>query len=104
IQFGNAGCQSVQEAPVMRNEQYAAVESKQQVFQPFNGFQIKMVGRFVKEQDFRFRDQCARQRYTFTPAAREVGNDLIGIEMQTTQYRFYSALRLPALPAVQFVL
>ncbi|MCY1243414.1 hypothetical protein D9M72_564280 [compost metagenome] len=61
----------LQEAPVVRDQHQRRTAAGKLIFQPFDRRQVEVVGRFVKQQDVRFRRHDARQCRTARLTARK---------------------------------
>ena len=95
VQFHDAGGHPVQEAAVMGDGDDAALERDQQVFQPFDGVQVQMVGGLVQQQHVRLRHQGLCQRHALAGTARQRAYDSRGIQMQALQGLFHPLLPVP---------
>ena len=61
---------TVQQTTVVADDDHRMRVFRQVVFQPQRAFKIKVVGRFVQQQQIRLREQNARQRHAHPPPAR----------------------------------
>ena len=61
----------------MGNDHHGAVARIEHVFQPANGIDIQVVGRFVEQQDIRIREQRLCQQHTQLPARRDIAHRAI---------------------------
>ena len=64
----------VEEIPVVGNQQQGAGVVLEKVFQPQDGVEIQVVGRFIEQQQVRWTHQGLRQVKAHPPATGEVGN------------------------------
>ncbi len=63
---------AVQKPPVVADDDDRMGVFLQIAFKPERAFEVKIVGRLVKQQIVRLRKQHARQRHAHPPAAREI--------------------------------
>ena len=91
------GTNHVQEVTVVRNDNHGAFTRIQCLFQPTNGIDIQVVGRFVEQQNIRIREQCLRQQHTQFPAWRHFTHQTVVLfyrntytQQQLTSTRFSS--------------
>ena len=63
IQIGHVGTHTVQEMAIMRNNDHRASARVENVFQPADGIDVEVVGRFVQQQDVRVGKQRLRQQH-----------------------------------------
>ena len=68
VQVSHVGADTVQEVPIVRDDDHQAVALGQNVFQPADGVDIQVVGWFVEQQYFRIRKQCLGKKNTQLPA------------------------------------
>ncbi len=80
----------------MRDEQHRADKIVQQPFQPFDGFEIQMVGRFVEDQHIRLDHQCLRQRHALALPAGHVADAFVGVQIQPRDRGLDARLHRPA--------
>src|SRR5690606_14153877 len=68
VDIGHVGADRVQEVTIVRDDDHRALHVSDDVFQPTEGVDIKVVGRFVEQQDVRVGKQRLRQQYPKFPA------------------------------------
>ena len=56
----------------MRHEQQRALVATQKVFQPLDGFDVEVVGRFIQHENIRIADQRLRQQDAALLSARKL--------------------------------
>ena len=79
-QFPDAGADGVKEIAVMADNQHRAAVGFEIGFQPFHRFKVKMVGRFVQDQDVgAFQQQPRQAQPGLLPARKHAGLFLPGI-------------------------
>jgi len=66
----------------MRDCHHAALELQEQLFEPLNGVEIKVVGWLVQQQHIGLRHQGLRQRNAFASAARKRSDHGVLIQAQ----------------------
>ena len=69
IDFDDARRKALQKGAIMSNEHHGAPVAIDSVFQPMNGCNIEMVGRFVEQQQVGFLHQRFCQRHATSPTA-----------------------------------
>ena len=79
----------------MGNSDDAALEGDQQVFQPLNGVQVQVVGRFVQQQHIRLCHQGLCQRHALAGTAGQCADDGLGVQVQALQGFFYALFPIP---------
>ena len=57
------GANLVKEVAVVRNNQHGVFEVAEVVFEPFDGFEVKVVGRLVEKEVVGFAEQGLRQHH-----------------------------------------
>ncbi len=68
VQVSHVGAHAVQEVTVVRDDDHQAGTLGQDVFQPADGVDVQVVGRFVEQQHFRVGEQRLGQQYAQFPA------------------------------------
>src|SRR5690606_31734105 len=68
VDIGHVGTHGVQEVTIVRNNDHRALHVIDDVFQPTNGVDVQVVGRFVEQQDVRIGEQRLRQQHPQFPA------------------------------------
>src|SRR5690625_5958403 len=58
-----ARCHTIQQRPVVRNDEYGSAVFLQCTLQPGGGGQVEVVGRFVEQQHLRAARECAPQQH-----------------------------------------
>ncbi len=91
----------VEEAPVVRDDQYAAGERKQRLFQPFDRGEIEMVGRLVEQQEIGRHDERARQGHALLQPAREFRYRIVLGQLQAAERGFDPVLEAPAVARIE---
>ncbi len=104
IQFQQPGRQPLQQGAVVGDEQQAAPELQQLLFQPLDGFQIQMIRGFIQQQHLRLTDQRPAQEYPPPPAAGQFRQWRIRRQLQTADDCLNPLLPAPALAGFQFML
>ena len=104
IEFHNARRHPVQKRAVVRDGHHAAAEVNQQVFQPFNGVKVQVVGWLVQQQHIGPRHQCLCQRHALLGTARQVAHERIRLQMQAMQRFFHTLLPIPGVIGLDFSL
>ena len=69
IQFHDARGQAVDECAVVTDEQQGAGKLQQELLQPLDRLDVKMISRLVEQQDVRLRHQCPGEQRPPPPAA-----------------------------------
>ena len=93
VEFDDACRQTIEEAPVVGDEEQRHVRFDQQGFQPLDGSDVEMVGRLVQEQHIGRHRQRLRQRQALLLATgkaadfrvrieREAGDDALGLRLE----------------------
>src|SRR5258706_3600957 len=95
IEFHDPRRQSAHEGAIVADEQQCAVEVQHHVFEPRDGFDIQMIGRFIQQQEVGLRDQCAAQHHPAPPAARQGANRRAAIELQARNDLIHLQFGLP---------
>ena len=101
VQFDDAGGQAVEEDAVVGNEDERAGKAQQVRFEPLDGTDVEMVGRFVQEQQFRVADQRLRQGHPALPAAGKRADPCRGVELQPRQHGLHLCVQAPAVLVLQ---
>ncbi|MNH01782.1 hypothetical protein D3C79_610060 [compost metagenome] len=104
VQFEDAGGQVLQEGTVVGDEQHRAVEAAQGLFEPGDGTDVQVVGRFVEQQQVGFRHQRLGQQHAAAPATGQLGQGLVGRQLQAAEGAFHHLLQAPAVTGFQLVL
>ena len=104
IQLDDARGDVVEKTPVVRDEQHTAVEIIEQPFQPFDGSEVEMVGRFVQDQYIRLGHQRLRQRHALAHPAGQVRYQPLGVELQARERGRDLVLEAPAVARIEFFL
>src|SRR5699024_6192285 len=68
IQIRHVGTNHVKEVTVVRDDDHGAVTLVQHLFQPTNGVDVEVVGRFVEQEYVWISKQRLRQQHTQLPA------------------------------------
>ncbi|MNS33755.1 hypothetical protein D3C72_658730 [compost metagenome] len=102
VQFDDAGGHAVQEGAIVGNQQHAAPEADQQVFEPADGGDVEVVGRFVEQQDVRLGHQPLRQRHALLQAAGQRIHAHVRIQAEAGQRGFHAGAQRPGVGGVQF--
>src|SRR5690606_30499425 len=63
VYIGNMGTYAVQEMPIVRNDYHCILKVCQEIFQPHDGFNIKVVRRFIQQEYIRISKYCLSQQY-----------------------------------------
>ncbi|RMU70218.1 hypothetical protein ALP23_05335, partial [Pseudomonas syringae pv. apii] len=85
IQVSHVRAHAVQEVTVVGDDDHQAVTLGQDVFQPANGVDVQVVGRFVEQQHFRIGEQCLRQQNAQLPARRDFAHRTVVLFDADTQ-------------------
>ena len=102
VQLDDAGGQAVEEDAVVGDEDERAGEAQQVGFEPLDGADVEMIGRFVQEQQLRIADQGLCQGHPALPAAGKRANPCRGVELQSRQHGLHLRVQAPAVLALQF--
>ena len=65
----------VEEVAVVAHHKHRVLKVAEIVFQPFHGFEVEVVGRFVEQQVVRFAKECLRQHHAHLFLTREVAHE-----------------------------
>ena len=103
IQFDDAIGDAVKKRAVVGDEQQRADKLGQLVFQPFDGVEIKVVGRLVEQQQFRLGSECPRQRDPLLVAAGKRLNQRIGRQVEAGDDFLHPAIQTPDIMHFEFV-
>ncbi len=101
VEFDDAGRNVVEKAAVVGDEQDAALVVAQQAFEPDDGVEVEMVGRFVEQQHVGCADQRAGQRHAFLHAARQGAQNAIPIEVEAVQRGLDPVAQAPGVGGVE---
>ncbi len=71
VQVGHVGADAVQEVAIVGNDDHGAVARGEHAFQPADGVDVQVVGRFVEQQHVRVREQRLGQQYAQLPAGSD---------------------------------
>ncbi|MCY1326465.1 hypothetical protein D3C81_1612770 [compost metagenome] len=85
----------------MGDQQHAAAERQQQVFEPADRFDVEVVGGLVQQQDVGFGHQRLRQRHALLQAAGERVDARVRIQPQPGQRGFHAGAQLPGAGGIQ---
>ena len=80
----------------MGDGDHAAFELNEQVFQPFNGVQVQVVGWLVQQQNVRLRYQSLGQSHAFFGSAGEGAHHGLGVQVQAVQGFAHTLFPVPA--------
>ncbi len=97
VQFQNPCGQVLQECTVVGDEQYGAVEAGQRLLEPGDGADVQVVGRLVQQQQVRLRNQRLGQQHASPPAAGQLGERLVGRQLQPAQGAVHQLLQAPTI-------
>lgn len=95
----------IQEVPVVRDQQQGAGIVLEKIFEPQDGVEVQVVGRFIEQQQVGGAHQGLRQVQTHAPAAGKVGDRAIHLlvrEAQTGKHFARARIGGVAVGAVQF--
>ncbi|MDT4823587.1 hypothetical protein FQZ97_568170 [compost metagenome] len=70
VQVGHVGADAVQEVAVVGNDDHGGVTRREHAFQPADGVDVQVVGRFVQQQHVRIGEQRLGQQHPQLPARR----------------------------------
>ena len=91
----------IQEIPVVGDEQQRHILRRQMVFEPLNGLQVQVVGRFVKDYQVRLFNQYPRQSHAFALPARKLPDGLVQVmDVQRTQHLLHLRFVIPGLGGI----
>ena len=85
----------------MGNGHHGAGVARQELFQPFDGFGVQVVGRFVEQQHVGFGRQRLRQRDALLPAARQRAHRQVGVEGEAREHVVDAMAERPAAGGVE---
>ncbi|MNH06757.1 hypothetical protein D3C79_661360 [compost metagenome] len=88
----------------MGDEQHGAAKTTEGFFEPGNGTDVQVVGRLVKQQQIRLGHQRLSEQHTSAPATGELGQGLVGRQLQAAQGAVDQLLQAPAVTRFQVVL
>ena len=88
----------------MRDEDDGAGVLREEVFEPADGVDIQMVGRFVEEQQVGLADERTGEQHAPTPSAGQRVDDGIGGEVEPRQHQLDALLEAPAVALLELVL
>ena len=97
IELDEARGQVIDEGAIVAHEQHQSPKLEQEALQPFDGVDIKVVGRLIEQQDLRVADQRARQQRAPSRAAGELIEPHGAIEPQPRQHGGHAVAVRPAL-------
>ncbi len=104
VQFEDARGEVLQEGTVVGDEQHGTVETAQGFFEPGDGPDVQVVGRLVEQQQIRLGHQRLGQQHAAAPATGELGQGLVGGQLQAAQGAFHHLLQAPAVAGFELVL
>ena len=104
VEFDDARRHAVEEAPVVGDEDQRHAGREQQLFEPFDGADVKVVGRLVEQQDVGRHRQRLRQGQAFLLSARQRADLGVGIERKTLDHPFGLRLERPGIARFQLAL
>ena len=103
-QFHDAGGYAVEEVAVVRDEQASARIRLEELFQPFDGLHVEMVGRLVEDEQVGLGQQRAAERdASFFPARETAREPVGGGGAQVVDERADTVFDLPAVEVVDVV-
>ena len=73
-------------------------------FQPDNGLNIEVIGRFIQQQHIRLNNQRTRQHHSPSPAAGKRMKDGITVKLKPRQHALDTLFQLPAISRFQVML
>ncbi len=88
----------------MRDEEHGALEVLERFFEPGDRTDVQVVGRFVEQQQVRFGNQRLGQQHATTPAAGQLGEGLVGGQLQAAEGAVDQGLQTPAVAGLEIVL
>ena len=77
VQIGHVGTDLIQEMAVVRDDDDGGVALVQHVFQPADGVDVEVVGRFVEQQDVGAGEQRLRQQHAQLEARRDLAHGAV---------------------------
>ncbi len=73
VQFKDSVHRAIQEGAVVRDDEYRSFKALQEAFEPFQGVNVQVVGRLVKEEEIRVGEKQPGQAQSgFLPTAKNV--------------------------------
>ena len=96
VQLDDPGGNPVEKGAVMGDGDDAALETHQQVFEPFDRIHVEVVGRLVQQQHLGPADQRLSQGYPLACAAREGADHGLAVQVQAVQGFLDPLLPVPA--------
>ena len=93
--FDGAVGHVVDEGTVVRHEHHGTGIDLEEVFEPLDGLDVEVVGRFVEQEHIRSSEEEFRQLDTHTPSATELGGRAVEVrtaESQAHERTFYLGL------------
>jgi hypothetical protein len=97
VQFHDAGGQTAEEGPVVGDEEQGKLRFDQEIFQPEDGGDIEMVGGLVQQEQIGLGRQRPPEQGFALQTARQLGEILVGVELELLQEVFDEDLPLPVL-------
>ena len=88
----------------MCDHQHRARVVGQERLQPFDGVDVQVVRRLIKEEHIGRRHQRARQHHPSAPPAREAADWGVGWQLQTREHHFHALFQPPPVPFFELVL
>ena len=104
IQVDDAGGQLFQKRAIVGDEQHCVAVLQQEFFQPADGFDVQVVGRFVQQQDIGFLHQGACQQDAAFDSAGLGQKFGVAIQIELGQDGVHPLLQLPAVLGFQLLL
>ena len=101
IYLNKASCQVIHKASVMADKEQGTLPFQQKLLEPVNGFNIKMVGGLIQQQQIGVTDQRSGQQYPALIAAGETGDIHIRIQRHFTDNGFNPLVDIPAINQIQ---
>ncbi|MNZ15504.1 hypothetical protein D3C78_324550 [compost metagenome] len=88
----------------MGDEQHGAAKPAEGIFKPGNGADVQVVGRFIEQQQVGLGHQRLGQQHAAAPATGELGQGLVGRQLQAAQGAVDQLLQAPAIARLEVVL
>ena len=104
VEFDDAGAHAVEEGTVVGDEEQRDTAFDEQVFQPFDGGDVEVVGRLVEEQDLGRHGQGLRQGQALFLAAGQGADAGLRIESETVDHPLGLCLVSPGATGFQLML
>ena len=104
VEFADARRELVEEGAVVGDEQHGARPGADAVFQPLDGDDVEVVGRFVEQQQIGLADQRLGEAHPAAPATGQFADRLFGGQGHLGDHQVDALVDAPAVELVDAVL